>query len=207
MYTPPAFKEEALSVLHDIIDAASLSTLVTATAEGLLATPLPLLLDRSEGPNGTLYGHIARANPQGAMSVIGKAMAIFAGADAYVSPSWYASKREHGKVVPTWNYVAVHAYGEPEFFTDEHRLLDVVTRMTNRHEAGRAEPWRVDDAPAAFVKAQLRGIIGLRLPIDRLDGKRKMSQNRSADDRAGVAAGLAASERAGDRLVAEEIPA
>lgn len=206
MYTPPAFKEESLSVLHDIIEAASLSTLVTATADGLLATPLPLLLVRDEGPNGTLYGHVARANPQGTTPAIGAAMATFMGPDAYVTPSWYASKREHGKVVPTWNYVAVHAYGAAEFFTDEDRLLDIVTRLTNRHEAGRAERWQVGDAPAAYIKAQLRGIIGLRLPIERLDGKRKLSQNRSAEDRAGVAAGLAASARREDHLVAEEIP-
>ncbi|MEI2296582.1 FMN-binding negative transcriptional regulator [Ensifer sp. MJa1] len=206
MYIPPAFKEETLSVLHDIIDATSLSTLVTATADGLLATPLPLLLARDEGPHGTLYGHLARANPQGSMAPIGSAMAIFAGADAYITPSWYASKREHGKVVPTWNYSAVHAYGDVEFFTDEDRLLEVVTRLTQRHESGRFEPWQVSDAPAAFVKAQLRGIIGLRLPIERLDGKRKMSQNRSAEDRQGVATGLAASPRAEDRAVAEQIP-
>ncbi|MGE6783542.1 FMN-binding negative transcriptional regulator [Ensifer adhaerens] len=207
MYTPPAFKEETLSVLHDIIDAASLSTFVTATADGLLATPLPLLLDRDEGTHGTLYGHVARANPQGTTPAIGAAMATFMGPDAYVSPSWYASKREHGKVVPTWNYVAVHAYGAAEFFTDEDRLLDVVTRLTDRHEKARTEPWQVSDAPAAFVKAQLRGIIGIRLPIDRLDGKRKMSQNRSTEDRAGVSAGLAASPRPEDRLLAAEIPA
>ncbi|KSV76730.1 FMN-binding negative transcriptional regulator [Sinorhizobium sp. Sb3] len=206
MYTPPAFKEETLSVLHAIIEAASLSTFVTATADGLLATPLPLLLDRDEGPYGTLYGHLARSNPQGTTAPIGAAMATFMGPDAYVTPSWYASKREHGKVVPTWNYSAVHAYGEVEFFTDEDRLLDVVTRLTNRHEAARAEPWQVSDAPPAFVKAQLRGIVGLRLPIDRLDGKRKFSQNRSAEDREGVAAGLAVSARLEDRRVAEEIP-
>ncbi|WP_104663216.1 FMN-binding negative transcriptional regulator [Ensifer adhaerens] len=207
MYTPPAFKEETLSVLHDIIDAASLSTFVTATADGLLATPLPLLLDRDEGPHGTLYGHVARANPQGTTPAIGAALATFMGPDAYVSPSWYAAKREHGKVVPTWNYVAVHAYGAAEFFTDEDRLLDVVTRLTNRHEKARTEPWQVSDAPTAFVNAQLRGIIGIRLPIDRLDGKRKMSQNRSTEDRAGVSAGLAASPRPEDRLLAGEIPA
>ncbi|WP_077960637.1 FMN-binding negative transcriptional regulator [Ensifer adhaerens] len=207
MYTPPAFKEETLSVLHAIIEAASLSTFVTTTADGLLATPLPLLLDRDEGSHGTLYGHLARANPQGTTPAIGAALATFMGADAYVTPSWYASKREHGKVVPTWNYVAVHAYGAAEFFTDEERLLEVVTRLTNRHEAARTEPWQVSDAPAAFVKAQLRGIIGIRLPIDRLDGKRKLSQNRSTEDRAGVSAGLATSARPEDRRVAEEIPA
>ena len=118
------------------------------------------------------------------------------------APSWYPSKQEHGKVVPTWNYVAVHAYGPAEFFDDADRLLEIVTRLTDLHERPRAEPWAVTDAPADFIRAQLRGIVGLRLPITRLEGKRKMSQNRSAADRAGVAAGLAASDRASDRAVA-----
>lgn len=128
------------------------------------------------------------------------------GPDAYVSPSWYASKRKHGKVVPTWNYVAVHAYGTAEFFDDLGRLLEVVTRLTDLHERPRAEPWAVTDAPDAFIRAQLRGIVGLRMPIARIEGKRKMSQNRSAEDRAGVAAGLAASERGSDRAAAPLIP-
>jgi transcriptional regulator len=134
-------------------------------------------------------------------------MTLFQGPDAYVSPAWYPSKREHGKVVPTWNYVAVHAYGPIEFFEDADRLLGVVTRLTDLHERPRAEPWAVTDAPEAFVRAQLRGIVGLRLPIARLEGKRKMSQNRSAADRAGVAAGLAASGSTSDRAVAALIPA
>jgi transcriptional regulator len=128
------------------------------------------------------------------------------GPDAYVSPAWYAAKREHGKVVPTWNYVAVHAYGPAEFFEDANRLLGVVTRLTDLHERPRAEPWAVADAPEGFVRAQLRGIVGLRMPIARLEGKRKMSQNRSAADRAGVAAGLAASDRASERAAAKLIP-
>ena len=109
-------------------------------------------------------------------------------------------------MVPTWNYVAVRAYGQAEFFDDPDRLLDVVTRLTNLHEGPRAEPWAVSDAPADFIRAQLRGIVGLRMPITRLEGKRKMSQNRSAEDRAGVAAGLAASDRAGDREAAALVP-
>jgi transcriptional regulator len=133
-------------------------------------------------------------------------MALFHGPDAYVTPSWYASKREHGKVVPTWNYVAVHAYGPAEFFEDADRLLGLVTRLTDLHEQPRAEPWAVADAPEAFVRAQLRGIVGLRMPITRLEGKRKMSQNRSAADRRGVAAGLAASDCASDRAMAALIP-
>jgi transcriptional regulator len=131
---------------------------------------------------------------------------LFTGPDAYVTPSWYATKQETGKVVPTWNYVAVHAYGTPEFFEDADRLLAVVTRLTNLHEGARERAWAVDDAPPAFIAAQLRGIVGLRLPIARLEGKRKMSQNRSEADRAGVRAGLAASEGEADRHVATLIP-
>jgi transcriptional regulator len=206
MYTPPAFREDDPAVLRQMMREARLSTLVTATAEGLVATPLPLLLDETEGASGTLYGHMARANPQWKLSPSGEALVIFSGPDAYVTPSWYASKREHGKVVPTWNYIAVHAYGPVEFFEHEARLRDVVTRLTNLHEKPRAEAWAVTDAPEAFVTAQLRGIVGLRVPITRIEGKRKMSQNRPEADRDGVAAGLAASDRESDRHVAGMIP-
>jgi len=205
MYVPPAFREHDLAVLHAMMRDVRLANLVTATAEGLVATPLPLFLVPQEGAYGTLYGHVARANPQWRLAPSGDAMALFTGKDAYVTPSWYASKAEHGKVVPTWNYIAVHAYGPVEFFEDPDRLLDVVTRLTNLHEEERPRAWGVDDAPEAFIRAQLRGIVGLRLPIARIDGKRKMSQNRSAEDRAGVAAGLAASDRASDRELAEEM--
>lgn len=206
MYVPPAFRMEDLPDLHAAIRAARLATLVTSTAEGLLATPLPLLLDPEDGPFGALHGHLARANPQWEGAAQGEALAIFGGPDAYVTPSWYATKQEHGRVVPTWNYVAVHAYGTPEFYEDEARLLDVVSRLTERHESGRPEPWSVSDAPARFVQGQLRGIVGLRLPIARLVGKRKMSQNRSPEDRAGVAAGLGSSDRPADREAARLIP-
>ena len=206
MYVPPAFREDDLPALHATMREARLSNFVTATADGLIATPLPLLLAPDEGPYGTLYGHLARANPQWKLPPTGDAMALFMGPDAYVSPAWYPSKQEHGKVVPTWNYAAVHAYGPVEFFDDADRLLDVVTRLTNLHEQPRAEPWAVGDAPESFIRAQLKGIVGLRLSIGRLEGKRKMSQNRSAVDRAGVTAGLAASDRASDREVAGLIP-
>ncbi|MFC7478297.1 FMN-binding negative transcriptional regulator [Dankookia sp. GCM10030260] len=206
MYVPPAFREDDLAALQGMIRAARLANLVTTTTEGLVATPLPLLIVPEEGPCGTLYGHLARANPQWKLPPTGDAMALFMGPEAYVSPSWYPSKQEHGKVVPTWNYVAVHAYGPAEFFDDASRLLEVVTRLTDRHEWPRAEPWAVTDAPADFVRAQLQGIVGLRLPIMRIEGKRKMSQNRNAADRAGVAAGLAASEHAADLAAAVLIP-
>jgi transcriptional regulator len=206
MYTPPAFRDDDKESLVATIRAARLANFVTATADGLLATPLPLYLDGSEGEHGVIYGHLARANPQCRVPPLGDGLAIFMGPDAYVTPAWYAAKRETGKVVPTWNYVAVHAYGPVEFFDDAGRLLDAVSRLTDLHESGRAAPWAVSDAPATFVQAQLRGIVGLRMPITRLEGKRKMSQNRNAADRAGVAAGLAASERASEREVAALIP-
>ena len=133
-------------------------------------------------------------------------MVIFSGPDAYITPNWYAAKREHGRVVPTWNYVAVHVYGTVEFFDDEARLREAVTRLTNLYEQSRPAPWAVNDAPEDFVRPQLKGIVGVRLPIARIEGKRKMSQNRSDADRAGVAVGLAESERESDRSVADLIP-
>ncbi len=206
MYTPPAFREDDPSTLRQIIREARLSTLVTATLEGLQATPLPLFLDETEGEHGVLYGHLAKANPQWKTAPSGEALAIFMGPDAYITPSWYASKREHGKVVPTWNYAAVHAYGPVEFFEDETRLHQAVSRLTNLHEAARQQPWAVTDAPDSFIKSQLKGIVGMRLTITRIEGKQKMSQNRPEADRQGVAAGLAESERPSDRLVATMIP-
>jgi transcriptional regulator len=202
MYVPPAFRDSHLPSIVETIRAARLANFVTATANGPISTPLPLFLDEKEGAQGVLYGHLARANPQWTETPIGDALAIFMGPHAYVTPSWYATKQESGKVVPTWNYVAVHAYGSVEFFEDADRLLDVVTRLTNLHESPRGAPWAVSDAPEPFIKSQLRGIIGIRMPITRLDGKRKMSQNRNAEDRAGVKEGLAQSESAADREVA-----
>lgn len=206
MYTPPAFKEQDRQVLADIIRGARLATLVTATGEGLIATPLPMLYDAAEGEFGTLYGHVAKANTQWKLTPLSDALVIFQGPDAYISPSWYETKKEHGKVVPTWNYAAVHAYGPVEFFEDADRLLKIVTRLTDHHEKPRVEPWAVTDAPDQFIQAQLRGIVGVRIPASRLEGKRKMSQNRPEADRIGVANGLSESERPGDRLVAGMIP-
>jgi transcriptional regulator len=206
MYLPPAFREDDRLILNEIMRGARLSTLVTATGDGLIATPLPLFLAEAEGEQGVLYGHVARANPQWQMPARGEALAILMGPDAYITPSWYASKAEHGKVVPTWNYSAVHAYGPVEFFDDAQRLLEVVTRLTELHERPRAQAWAVSDAPASYIRSQLRGIVGLRLPIARLEGKRKLSQNRDAADRAGVAQGLAQSDRPAERLVASQIP-
>jgi len=202
MYMPPAFHDDDRKSIHATIHAARLANLVTATADGPQVSPLPLLLDASEGEHGTLYGHLARANPQWRIPPIGEAVAVFMGPDAYVTPSWYATKQENGKVVPTWNYVTVHAHGPAEFFEDPERLLAVVNRLTKLHEGERTKPWDVSDAPADYITAQLRGIIGLRMPITRIEGKKKMSQNRTEADRRGVARGLADSARPEERVVA-----
>lgn len=201
MYTPAHFRIEERDEIRAAIRAARLASLVSSGADGLVATPLPMLLDETEGEFGTLYGHVARANPHWQAQVAGDSLAIFMGPDAYVTPAWYPTKAKTGAVVPTWNYVAVHACGPVEFFHEEDRLLDLVARLTDRHEAGRADPWEVGDAPEAFVKAQLRAIVGVRMPILRIDAKRKMSQNRNAEDRAGVVAGLAESADPRDREV------
>ncbi|HUB48785.1 MAG TPA: FMN-binding negative transcriptional regulator [Acetobacteraceae bacterium] len=194
MYLPPAFRQDRTDVLHDAIRKSGLATLVTLTPDGLIASHVPLLLDPEPAPYGTLIGHLARPNGQ-ARGAIGDALAIFLGPDAYITPSWYETKRETGKVVPTWNYVAIHAAGPITFFDDPDRLLDVVTRLTERHEDSRAVPWAVSDAPPDFVQGMLRGIVGFSIEITRLEGKWKMSQNRPATDRAGVIAGLAAEGR------------
>lgn len=190
MYIPTQFRTDDLPAIHAAMRETHLANLVTSGPEGLVATPLPMLLDAGEGEFGTLYAHVARANPQWCSGAGQEALVIFDGPDAYISPSWYATKQEHGKVVPTWNYVAVHVYGPVEFTEDPEQLRRLVTRLTERHEGSRAQPWAVDDAPSPFIEAQLRGIVGVRLPITRLEGKRKLSQNRTPDDRAGVKAGL-----------------
>jgi len=189
MYVPAHFAEDRIPVLHDAIRASGLATLVTLTADGMIASHVPLLLDPEPAPYGTLIGHLARPNPQ-ARGTIGEALAIFQGPEGYITPSYYATKRETGKVVPTWNYIAIHAYGTLRFFDDRDRLLDIVTQLTGRHEGERAAPWAVSDAPADFVQGMLNGIVGFELTITRLQGKWKMSQNRPEADRAGVVAGL-----------------
>jgi transcriptional regulator len=189
MYVPAHFAEDRISLLHDAIRASGLATLVTLTDDGLIASHVPFLLNPEPAPYGTLIGHLARPNPQ-ARGAIGEAMAIFLGPDAYITPSYYETKRETGKVVPTWNYIAIHAYGTLRFVDDRTELLDLVTQLTNRHERERAAPWAVSDAPADFTSGMLNGIVGIELTITRLQGKWKMSQNRPERDRAGVVKGL-----------------
>lgn len=204
MYTPSYFKDEDLVSLHGQIESTRLATLVTFDETGLQASHIPLLLEPTQGPQGTLYGHLAKANPQWkALETGAQALLIFQGADAYISPSFYAAKAQHGKVVPTWNYLAVHAYGRADVFTDPERLLRIVTGLTDKHEASRAETWAVTDAPADYIEKMLNGIVGFSIPIERLEGKRKLNQNRSAEDIAGVSKGLALSQDPSDLKIAQ----
>ena len=191
MYVPRLFSEDRVPVLHETIRQIGLGTLVTMGPGGLVASHVPMLVEAEPEPYGTLIGHLARANPHWQDFAAGtEALAMFLGPEAYISPAWYPTKAETGKVVPTWNYASVHATGPIELVEDEAGLLDIVTRLTATHEAGRAAPWQVSDAPAEFVAGMLKAIVGFRIKVARLEGKWKMSQNRPPADRAGVVEGL-----------------
>ena len=206
MYLPSAFRQDDLAELHAQMQASPFALLTSAGAAGVQASHLPLLLAPDEGEFGTLYGHFARANPhwrdlQGGA----EALAVFSGPDAYISPGWYPAKAEHGKVVPTWNYIAVHARGPVELIEKPERLLQIVSRLSDQHESGRERPWAVSDAPREYIDSMLRAIVGFTLPIERLDGKWKLGQNRSQADQTGVREGLHASHDPRDRELAAHI--
>jgi transcriptional regulator len=191
MYVPRHFAETRVDVLHDLIRRYPLGTLVVSAPEGLEATHVPFEIDAQPAPFGTLRCHVARANPiwqQLAADL--PVLVVFQGEQSYVSPSWYVSKQENGKVVPTWNYAAVHAYGTAKAVQDAAWLRQMVEDLTNRHERGRADPWHVSDAPAEYVEKLLGAIVGIEIPVTQLIGKWKMSQNRPVADRQGVVAGL-----------------
>ena len=203
MYLPSAFRQDDLAELHAQLQANPFALLTSAGAAGVQASHLPLLLEPGEGEFGTLYGHFARANPhwrdlQGGT----EALAVFSGPDAYISPGWYPAKAEHSKVVPTWNYISVQAHGRAEVFDDAERLLQLVSRLSDQHEAKRPQPWAVSDAPREYIDSMLRAIVGFALPIERLEGKWKLGQNRPAADQRGVHDGLAASPEPGARALA-----
>ncbi|MCJ2022222.1 FMN-binding negative transcriptional regulator [Methylobacterium sp. E-065] len=204
MYQPPHFREDALEAQHALIRAYPLGLLITAGPGGLIANPIPFLIDAG-GEHGILRAHLARANPQGAeLAAVAECLVVFQGPQGYVTPSWYASKPIHGRVVPTWNYATVHAWGRPRVIEDAAWLRRQIADLTALREGSRAEPWAVSDAPEPFVAAQVRALIGLEIPITRIEGKWKMSQNRTELDRAGVIAGFqAAGEAELAELVAE----
>lgn len=203
MYVPAHFAA-TLDDIADLLTNHTAADLVTTTDVGLLASTLPLVFDPAVGEHGVLRGHLARNNPQWSTPVLGEALVILRGPDAYITPSWYAAKARHGRVVPTWNYTVAHVYGELVVHDDPAWVESHVRHLTEQHEAGEPQPWSVDDAPEGFVRGQLRAIVGLELRITRVEAKLKLSQNRADDDVEGVVAGLRAR---GDHRSADAVAA
>ena len=190
MYQPDHHRVDDLSLMHALMRARPFVALVSGGAEGLYATHLPTVL-KDDGPYGVIEFHLARANPHWKyLAQRSEALMIFQGPEGYITPNWYPSKAEHAKVVPTWNYAVVHVYGRPEVMQDKDWLRRHVAELTAQQERNEAEPWAIADAPETFIEVMLRGIIGFRLAITRLEGKWKMSQNRDMKDRDGVVRGL-----------------
>jgi len=206
MYIPAHFAARPDAV-QNLLASPGAANLVTMTGQGLLATLLPFAFNPAVGDHGALQAHMARNNPQWSSAQIGEALAIIQAPDDYVSPSWYASKAEHGRVVPTWNYSTAHVYGELVVHDDAGWLARHVRHLTGLHEGGREEPWAVDDAPEKFIAGQLRAIVGIELVITRIEAKEKLSQNRSSADAAGVAAGLRSVGREASAAAVERVRA
>jgi len=205
MYVPAANAVTDPDEVEALLRGLRFGCLVTHGPEGLFASHLPVLYDAGRG---VLAGHLARANPHAAQAGEGEAgLMIFQGAEAYVSPSWYPSKREHGRVVPTWNYEVVHLHGALAWIQDDDWLAAHLAALTDRFEAGRPEPWAVSDAPEEYLQGLRRGVVGLELRIQRVEAKRKLSQNRAPAEREGVIAGLDASPEPGDRAMARAMRA
>jgi transcriptional regulator len=199
MYIPAHFAPDDATVT-ELLAQHGAADLVTVTPQGLLATMLPFIHDPTIGRNGALLGHLARNNDHWKTPALSEALVIVRGPDAYVSPAFYASKAEHGRVVPTWNYVTAHVYGRLVVHDDPAWVEDIVRRLTGKHEASSQRPWSVDDAPAPFIAGQLRAIVGIGVAISRIEAKSKLSQNRPAADIDGVIDGLRA--RGDDRSAA-----
>ena len=190
MYQPEHYRVEDVTQMHALMRARPFAALISHGSNGLYATHLPTVL-KDEGAYGLIECHLARANPHWKeLAESNEALMIFQGAEGYITPNWYPSKTLHGKVVPTWNYAVVHAYGRPEMMQDKDWLRRHVSELTAQQERNEPQPWMVTDAPASYVDVMLRGIVGFRFPITRLEGKWKMSQNRDMQDRDGVAKGL-----------------
>jgi len=192
MYMPEVFEERDVDTLHQLIGAHSLGALVTMTATGLDANHIPFLVDADPAPFGTLRGHVARANPlwRDVSGGQANALVIFQGPQPFISPSWYPTKQETGRVVPTWNYVVVHAYGRLRIVDDRAWVGSHLSQLTDRHEQHRDQPWKITDAPPEFIDKMAAAVVGLELTVERLIGKWKVSQNRSLPDREGVVKGL-----------------
>ena len=206
MYLPAHFEESRIDVMHQLIRNHALGTLITFGADGLNANHVPFEIDPDPAPFGTLRAHVARANPVWkAFSREVEPLVIFQGAQSYITPSWYQTKKETGKVVPTFNYIVVHAYGSMQVIEDAAWLRKFVGGLTDRFESTQAQPWAVTDAPEDFITMQLRAIVGIEIQLTRLVGKWKTSQNRPAVDQAGVIAGLRESDDAVAHAMAEAV--
>ncbi len=191
MYIPSAFRESRNGAMHDLMRAHPLGLLISHGTGGLQATQVPFLLYAGEGDNGILRAHLARANPHWKELADGaECLVVFQGVEGYVTPAWYPSKRETQKVVPTWNYVCVQAWGRPRIVEDAAWLRRQIDDLTRARESARPHPWAVSDAPEDYIAGQMQAIVGIEIPIERIEGKWKLSQNRTAADRAGVIAGL-----------------
>ena len=191
MYQPPHFREDRIEIQHALIKAHPLGLLVTNGHSGLIANPIPFALAPTASSLGTSRAHLSRANPQWKdFDPAQEVLVVFQGVETYITPSWYEAKREHGKVVPTWNYAIVQAYGRMKTIDDPAWLLQQITAITDVQEASRAEPWSVNDAPSDFLAGQLKGIVGIEIEITRIEGKWKVSQNKPEADRRGDAEGL-----------------
>jgi transcriptional regulator len=192
MYIPRPNQEDRIPVIHKLMEEQPFASLVTMGTSGLFASHIPMVLQRDGTPFGQLRGHIARANQQWKeFSPSIEALAIFSGPQHYITPTWYPEKQLTAKVVPTWNYVVVHAYGHLKVIEDSEWLMAHLESLVTIHEAGLPVPWKINDAPANYIASQIKGIVGLEMVILRLEGKWKVSQNRSEEDRVGVAGGLA----------------
>jgi transcriptional regulator len=203
MYRPDYFRVDDRPRLHALMRARPFAALISSGPDGLFATHLPTVL-KDDGPFGTIECHVARANPH--WKALGdEVLMVFQGPQGYITPNWYPSKAEHGKVVPTWNYAVVHAHGRAEAIEDTTWLRRHVGELTAQQEAGDAKPWAVSDAPETFIAGMARAIVGIRLPIARLEGKWKMSQNREMQDREGVVEGLDLRDAGDDRDIAAAV--
>jgi transcriptional regulator len=193
MYQPAHFREDRLEVQHALIRAHPLGLIISNGASGLAANPIPFVVQppSAAAPHGTLQCHLARANEQWKdFAAASECLVVFQGVDTYVTPSWYETKRETGKVVPTWNYATVHAWGRARVMDDAAWLGEQIRALTEQHERPRAEPWAVTDAPAPYIDVMIRGIVGVEIVIERMEGKWKVSQNQPDANRRGVEAGL-----------------
>ena len=199
MYMPFSFVEKDLSVLHSCIEENSFATLVTTGSAGPVVSHLPLLLDRADGPNGTLIGHMAKANPQWREMTNSDALAIFHGPHAYISPGWFREQN----VVPTWNYVAVHVTGKIQLVEEQTQLLDIVLRYVNVYEASMPEPWQLNSAEPEFIEKLLDAIVGFTIEISSIEGKWKLNQNHPEARRQKVIAGLKTRPDDDSRKIAE----